>query len=127
MDVALVLNFTWPGCFREMYRNWDQVEDLQVFLDTQVVWETGQEHTAIEVIAAEPAFDAAVTAAEAQTAQDEADVTETKQDTVINAILESTNAEINTYVDTNITNMTEAQEAFKKVFKLFKVLLQERK
>jgi hypothetical protein len=109
-----------------MYRDWDQVEDLQGFLDSQVVWEPGMDRTAAEILAAESAYLAAVAANEAQYAQDEADVTETKQDTVINAILDATNAEINTYVETNITNITEAQEAFKKVFKLFKILYTER-
>jgi hypothetical protein len=126
MDVTSVLQFTWPGSFTTIYRQWDQVEDLQGFLDSEVDWVSGQERTAAEILAAEPAYDAAVAAASAQRAQDEADVTETKQDTVINAILNSTNAEINTYVETNITNITEAQEAFKKVFKLFKVLYIER-
>jgi hypothetical protein len=87
---------------------------------------TPEEQARIDAsIAAKPDKIIAIAEAEAQAAQDQADITETKQDAVISAIIGSTNAEINTYVETNITNITEAQEAFKKVFKLIKVLFLE--
>lgn len=117
-DIARILNYEWPECFREMDRDWDQVEDLQTFLDTHVIWETGQEKTASEILAVEATFDTAVADANAKQAQEVADRNETKQDAVINALLNRTNAEINTWVDANVTNMAEAQSVIKIILKL---------
>lgn len=125
MDVALILNYTWPESFREMYRDWDQVEDLQTFLDTEVVWEVGQEHTAAEIIAAEPAYDVHAAEISAKNDQDLADELETRLDVVINALLTKTNAEINTYVEANVTNIDEAQAVIKVILKVLSLLVKK--
>ena len=121
-DVARILNHAWPECFREMYRDWDQVEDLQGFLDSQVVWEVGQEHTAAEVLAAEAAFLADVATADQLILDDATDDAATRADTAIQALVDARPAQIENWIENNVTDLASAKVVLTRIVKVLRLI-----
>ena len=121
MNPLAIILFTWGRIVESAGAyNGSSTAELQSWLDNDVVWLSAPK-TAAEVEAAEAAYLAHVAAIQQKNLDDAVDDAQTKGDAAIQALIAKRPAEIDTWVDANITDLASARNLFKKIIKVIRL------